>query len=163
MTLDGEGDRVMVWCVWTEWGEYSQFSRDLRGIFASQLLAEAHAAQLRGGSYDVVEVVEDEVLGVVPISVPYVRYAAHIRPDGTEDTHLGYHRGSAYSTWSNEIGPVESSRVGPWGSKEDPNQYIEVIGSDEALVSAEYDRLLVDLRSQILATMVASPLGMDLG
>ena len=149
---------MTVWLVWTEWGEYEQFSRDLRGAFVSQQLADQHAAQLRAeGQYDDVEVVEINILNDLPVSVPHVRYAAHILPDGTEDAGRGFHRGSEYSTWSHELRPLESSRVGPWGHPDDPNQYIEVIGSDETLVSAEYNRLLDDLRKgRILATMVAN-------
>lgn len=137
-----------VWCVWTESGEYSNFSRDLRGIFVSHGLADAHAAQLRGQHYDVVEVVEVEILGALPVSVPRVRYAAHIWPDGTEDHGLGYDRGPQYSTWSNEIRPLEESRCVLWDSRA-PDQFIEVTGSDEALVEAEYDRLLADLRTKM--------------
>lgn len=63
-----------VWCVWTEWGEYEQWSRHQEGIFATKALAEAHADQLRAkrhkedGSpcWDVVEVIEDEVLIELP-------------------------------------------------------------------------------------------------
>jgi hypothetical protein len=139
-----------IWYVWTESGAYEQFSRDLRGTFASKALAEAHAAQLRNqGGYDAVEVVEDVVLDGVPVSVPYVRYAAHIWPDGTEDTGLGYHRESAFASWSNELRPLDNSRVGPWSRKDQPDKYIEVIGSDEALVAAEYERLLAEVRSAL--------------
>lgn len=142
---------MSVWCVWTESGEYEQFSRDLRGIFVSEGLATAHADQLRGsGYYNVVSVVEDEALSAIPVSVPYVRYSAHIWPDGTEDHGPGYERGPRFPTWSNECRPVEESRVGPWGSEGDPNQYIEVTGSDEAQVAFEFDRLLTDLRSRIV-------------
>lgn len=142
-------DVVKVWCVWTESGEYEQFGRDLRGVFATQALAEAHATQLRAAShYDVVEVVGDSVLDEVPISVPHVRYTAHICPDGTEDHGLGFYRESGFSTWSNELRPLDSSRVALWSNK-GADQYIEVIGSDEVLVAAEYDRLLVELRERL--------------
>lgn len=138
-----------IWCVWTEWGEYEQFSRDLEGLFASEALAKAHAAQLRdSGHYDTVEVFADMVLDQIPVSVPYVRYAAHILPDGSEDGVTGYHRGSEFSTWSNALRPLESSRVSPWSRPDLPDMYIEVIGSDEPLVAAEYERLLVELRTK---------------
>ena len=138
---------MKVWYVWAESGEYEQFSRDLRGTFASKKLAEAHAAQLREPAtrYDVVEVVQDVVLDEVPVSVPYVCYTAHIRPDGTEDKALGYRRGSEFSTWSNELLPLDYSRVDPWSHKDRADQYIEVIGSDEILVAAEYERLLASI------------------
>lgn len=137
----------MIWYVWTESGEYSQFSRDLRGTFASESLAEAHASQLRvQARYDVVEVAADAVLTEVPVNVPCVRYAAHIWPDGSEDKGPGYHRGSEYSTWSNELRPLEPSRVVSWSGRDSPDMYIEVIGSDETLVAAEYERLLAKLR-----------------
>lgn len=139
--------REPIWCVWTESGEYDQYSRDLRGTFASEALAEAHAAQLRGRLYHVVEVVEDAVLDAVPVSVPYVRYAAHIWPDGTEDHDLGYHHGSTWATWSNELLPLDSSRCVPWSTSARADMFIEVTGSDEALVAAEYDRLLAALRA----------------
>ena len=140
---------MKAWCVWTEWGAYEDFSRDLRGIFATSELAELHANQLRAGKqYDEVAVVESDVLTEIPVSVPYVRYTAHIRPDGTEDKGLGYNRGSSFSTWSNELRPLNSSDLRSWYSWPDAEDlYIEVIGSDEALVAAEYDRLLQKARS----------------
>lgn len=143
-TVQSGQDASALWCVWTESGEYEQFRRELRGIFASEAVAEAHAAQLRGAFYSVVEVVMDAALDAVPTSVPYVRYAAHIWPDGTEDRDLGYHRGPAFRTWSNELRPLDSARCDPWSATD---MFIEVIGSDEALVAAEYERLLVALRS----------------
>lgn len=143
---------MSVWCVWTESGEYEQHSRDLRGVFASQEVAAVHADHLRAGDdYDVVEVLEEPILDEPPSSVPYVRYAAHIQPDGTEDTGLGYYRGSSYDTWSNELKPLDSSRVDPWSHADRPDRYIEVIGSDETLVAAKYERLLTELRRGLSA------------
>ena len=136
---------MSVWCVWTEDGDYEQHSRDLRGIFASRDLAEAHAQQLRDADApDVTEVIEDEILTELPVRVPFIRYAAHVLPDGTEDFGLGYQRGRMFDTWSNEIRPLNKSRVEPWRTRDVADLYIEVIGSDEAVVAAEYARLLAN-------------------
>lgn len=143
---------MKVWCVWSESGEYEQFSRDLCGIFATRELAESHADQLRrqDGPDGVVEVVEDEVLSDLPVAVPYVRYAAHIWPDGTEDKGPGYHRRAEFQTWSNVLQPLDQARTDHWNRQQKPKDlYIEVIGSDEALVAAEYDRRLADVRGRM--------------
>jgi|ERR1035437_1022012 hypothetical protein len=138
-----------IWCVWTEWGEYESFSRDLRGIFQTPELAEAHAAQLRiDTTYDLVEVVENEILDALPQRVPHIEWSAHINPDGSEDKGLGYDRGARYHTFSNELRPLHSSRVDEW-SRQTHDLFIEVIGSDKDLVAAEYGRRLIEVRERL--------------
>lgn len=143
-----------VWCVWTESGEYDSFSRDLRGIFPTERLAEAHAAQIRAANdyEDVVEVCREEVLPRVPSRVPYIKRSAHILPDGAEDRGLGYELGKQFDGWSNEIAPLETARIGKWhGEKRGlPDLFVEVIGSDSAAVKAEYERLLAVARQRLL-------------
>lgn len=140
-----------VWCVWTEWGEYEQFSRDMRGCFSTAELAERHAGQLRGErDYSEVEVICEPVLTGVPTNVPHIRWSVHIRSDGTEDRGLGYHRDVDFWTWSNEIEPVLTARLGLWSGPHKPNDlFIEVIGCDKQAVAAEYKRLLAQAREQL--------------
>jgi hypothetical protein len=149
--VDVTGDRMsrhIVWSVWTEDGEYEQWSRDLRGVFATAELAEAHAAQLRESrEYDVCEVLEESVLQEIPSRVPFIEWSAHITPDGAEDRGLGFDRGEKFKTWSNEIEPA-TGRVEPWNARQQPgHMYIEVVGSDPEAVAAEYARLLTEVRA----------------
>ena len=133
------------WYVWSESAE----CRALRGVFGDHDVAVAHAAQL-SAEYpdDFLAVVEGVVLSDLPVSVRRVRYAAHIYTNGREDTELGYGRGPTYRTWSSELMPLDTSRVGPWSSGS-PDRFIEVVGSDETLVAAEYARLLAEVRQGV--------------
>lgn len=139
-----------VWEVWTESGEYENFSRDLRGLFATEELAQAHADQLKATrEYDRVEVAADRVQSVLPARVPCVQWSAHIWPNGTVDMGLGRRAGRQFDTWDNELAPLESSRCDPWSHGEAADLYIEAVGSDPELVKAEYQRLLIVAREQI--------------
>ena len=140
---------MTVWLVWTEQGEYEDWSRDLRGVFPTRDLAEAHAKQLGAEA----EVAEESVLELLPEDVPRICWAAHIRPDGTEaEGELGWERGEKYRTWSNEITPALGHTAfwsGEWSGKRD--RYVEVNGCDEQAVREEYARLLAQVRHELEA------------
>jgi len=148
------GRSYSVWLVWTEHGEYEDWSRDLRGAFPTREIAEAHVAQLQAEDdrYDVCEATEEPILASVPVQVPYIKWSAHILPNGEEDEGLGYDRGVKFQTWDNEITAVRG-RLGKWyGNYSDkPDLFIEVIGSDPEAVKLEYERLLADARQQLAA------------
>lgn len=138
-----------VWVVWSEFGEYEQRSEQTHGVFVTRELAEAHAEQFRAEREDWdVRVIEEEVLTKVPTNVPYIRWAAHIQPDGEESRGLGWERRSVLRTFSNEIAPA-TGRLGKWSGDRAPDLHIEVIGSDEEAVAAEYARLLAEARHQL--------------
>lgn len=138
-----------VWCVWTEHGDYENHSRDLRGVFATEELAEAHAAQIRQHETpDVCEVISEDVLGEIPSGVPWIKWSAHITPSGREDEGLGYERDEKFKTWSNEI-TAARGRLDRWSYPGTPDLYVEVIGCDPEAVQAEYNRLLAVAREQL--------------
>ena len=138
-------------------GEYETYSYDLRGIFATEELANAHAAQ--SSQRDRIigpDVVRYEVRAT-PRALMRYEQGAHITAEGKEHPGLGHRKlGPTWKVWSHESSPVES-RLAALDGDEEPDLFIEAEGTDPDLVQQAYQQRLAQARASLTSNLDSSP------
>ena len=133
--------REAMWAVWSECGEYDQYQRTLEGLFEDRALAEGFRQRVAGAEEKCERI---PILTEAPCQVTLYTWAAHVWPDGLEDTDLGFQR-SSRQVWQHQHPPVEEY-FSKWHGVHRPNRdlYIKVTGWDLEAVESRYAALLAE-------------------
>jgi hypothetical protein len=145
--IGGQMSQTWVWLIWTESGEYETYSRGLRGVFATEKLANEHVKQAGG------EIEKWKLLTELPVGVTVYAYTDAVMADGTLSPDSRGHKRhghlrAKWKSWSHEEPSSPVGEIVPWSNK-GPDLYVKVQGTDRERVKALFDRLVAEARSRL--------------